>query len=74
MRAALASVAAVVLLPLVTLPVGAKVLAEGKPTSGGLYWQKIERTDGKVVYLCRAKNDSKIQKSASCTSAGAKKP
>ncbi len=55
------------------LPAGAKVLEEGKP-SGGFYWQKVEGKSGKVSYLCRAKDDAKIQKAEKCEKAGAKKP
>ena len=45
----------------------------GQPSSGGLYWQKVE-TDGKVQYLCRSTKESGIQKSARCQGAKAKKP
>ena len=55
------------------LPVSAKVLAEGKP-SKGLYWQKIEQSDGSTQYLCRSQSDAKIQKGALCSGAGAQKP
>lgn len=58
---------------LISLPAGAKVLAEGKP-SGGFYWQKVENKNGKVSYMCRSKDDSKIQNGAKCEKAGAKKP
>jgi hypothetical protein len=56
-----------------TGPALAKVLAEGQ-AKGGYYWQKIETESGKVRYLCRSNSDSKIQKAASCTTAGAVKP
>jgi hypothetical protein len=68
------------LLPIAVLPVllvvpaSAKVLAEGKPTAAGLYWQKVESKNGKVTYLCRSKSDSKILKGDSCNKGGAKKP
>jgi hypothetical protein len=58
---------------LTNLPAGAKVLAEGKP-SGGFFWQKVENKNGKVSYICRSKDDSKIQKGDKCEKAGAKKP
>ena len=58
---------------LAALPASAKVLAEGKP-SKGFYWQKIEQKSGKVVYQCRATDDSKFQKKERCTSAGAVQP
>ena len=54
-------------------PALAKVLAEGQ-AKGGYYWQKIETDSGKVRYLCRANSDAKIQKAASCNTAGAVKP
>ena len=54
-------------------PALAKVLAEGQ-AKGGYYWQKIETDSGKVRYLCRSNSDTKIQKAASCTTAGAVKP
>ena len=58
---------------LAAAPSLAKVLAEGKP-KGGFYWQKIEQKSGKVVYQCRATEDSKFQKAAACEKAGAVKP
>ena len=54
-------------------PALAKVLAEGT-AKGGYYWQKIETSKGSVRYLCRSTSDSKIQKAASCNTAGAQKP
>ena len=54
-------------------PALAKVLAEGQ-AKGGYYWQKIESDSGKVRYLCRSNSDAKIQKAASCNTAGAVKP
>jgi hypothetical protein len=58
----------------VPLSAGAKVLAEGKPSSGGFYWQKVEKSNGSIQYLCRNTSDSKIQKAASCNGAKAVKP
>jgi hypothetical protein len=55
-------------------PASAKVLAEGKPSPGGYYWQKIEQTNGSIQYLCRKKGDSKTQKAAACNGAKAQKP
>ena len=31
----------------------AKVLAEGKPSFGGFYWQKVEKSNGFMQYICR---------------------
>ncbi len=69
------ALAALLALGSVVLPcsVLAKVLAEGKPVKG-FYWQKIEKSDGKTSYLCRATGDSKIQKHEACSNAGAKQP
>jgi hypothetical protein len=55
-------------------PAMAKVLAEGKPSPGGFYWQKVEKSNGSVQYLCRKTSDSKIQKAAACNGAKAVKP
>jgi hypothetical protein len=55
-------------------PASAKVIAEGKPTAAGLYWQKVEKKNGTVSYLCRSKSNSKILKSGACDKGGAKKP
>jgi hypothetical protein len=52
----------------------AKVLAEGKPSPGGFYWQKVEKSNGTVQYVCRKTSDSKIQKAAACNGAKAVKP
>jgi hypothetical protein len=65
---------AIALVLLAGLPAAAKVLAEGKPTSGGYYWQKIEKSNGSIQYMCRNKNDANIQKSAACNGAKAVKP
>jgi hypothetical protein len=53
----------------------AKVLADGKEKKG-FYWQKVEKADKKVVYMCRSKGKtgSKLEKNASCEKAGAVKP
>jgi hypothetical protein len=53
----------------------AKVLADGKEKKG-FYWQKVEKADKKVVYMCRSrtKTGSKLEKNASCEKAGAVKP
>jgi hypothetical protein len=52
-----------------------KVLADGKEKKG-FYWQKVEKADKKVVYMCRSrtKTGSKLEKNASCEKAGAVKP
>jgi hypothetical protein len=60
------------LLALAAAPALAAVLAEGQP-KGGFYWQKIQKSNG-IQYLCRSQSDAKIQKSATCTTAGAPKP
>ena len=52
----------------------AKVLAEGKPSPGGFYWEKVEKSNGSIQYLCRKTSDSKIQKAAACNGAKAVKP
>jgi hypothetical protein len=59
---------------LATAPAMAKVLAEGKPSPGGFYWQKVEKSNGTVQYVCRKTSDSKIQKAAACNGAKAVKP
>ena len=58
---------------LTAAPAMAKVLAEGQ-AKGGYYWQKIEKSSGKISYLCRSTSNAKIQKGASCADAGAVKP
>jgi hypothetical protein len=55
-------------------PALAKVLAEGKPSSGGFYWQKVEKSNGSIQYICRSTSDAKIQKAAACNGAKAVKP
>lgn len=51
-----------------------KVLAEGKPTAGGFYWQKVAESKGKVSYLCRKQGVGQIQKAAACNGAKTEKP
>ena len=55
-------------------PASAKVLAEGKPSPGGFYWQKVEKSNGSIQYICRNTSDAKIQKAAACNGAKAVKP
>lgn len=62
------------LITLTTGPVMAKVLAEGKPSPGGFYWQKVEDSNGKVGYICRKKGEGQVQKAAACNGAKAQKP
>ena len=59
---------------LATTPVLAKVIANGKPSSGGYYWQKVENANGKVSYLCRKQGIGQVQKDAACNGAKAAKP
>jgi hypothetical protein len=56
------------------LPVSAKVLSEGKLTSDGFYWQKVQKKDGSVQYICQSSKESGIQKNAKCDGAKAVKP
>jgi hypothetical protein len=58
--------------PLLEAPSLAKTV-NGTPSSGGLYWQKVE-SGGKVQYLCRSTKEPGIQKGARCQGAKAKKP
>jgi hypothetical protein len=51
----------------------AKVLAEGAARNG-YYWQKVEKSNGSIVYLCRSTGSSKMQKHAKCDDAGAQRP
>jgi len=51
----------------------AEVIAEGKAVNG-YYWQKVQKSNGSIQYLCRSTASGKIQKSASCENAGAIKP
>ncbi|MEI6032082.1 MAG: hypothetical protein WCQ20_13110 [Synechococcaceae cyanobacterium ELA739] len=55
-------------------PAAAKVVAQGKPSPGGFYWQKNEKADGSIQYLCRSTKTSGIQKNAQCDGAKAVKP
>ena len=54
--------------------VSAKVVAQGKPSPGGFFWQKNEKADGSTQYLCRSTKTSGIQKNAQCDGAKAVKP
>ncbi|WP_414027463.1 hypothetical protein [Cyanobium sp. ATX-6F1] len=45
MRLSLIAPAALACLAFVPLSAGAKVLAEGKPSPGGFYWQKVEMSN-----------------------------
>jgi hypothetical protein len=56
------------------LPAAAKVLAEGKPSPGGFYWQKVQKSDKSIQYMCRSKKEAGIQKDAKCNGAKAAKP
>ena len=53
-------------------PALAEVLAEGK-VKGGYYWQRVSASKG-IPYLCRSTAEGKIQKAATCATAGAVKP
>lgn len=55
-------------------PANAKVLAEGKPSPGGFYWQKVQKIDKSIQYICRSKREAGIQKDAKCNGAKAAKP
>jgi nucleoside-specific outer membrane channel protein Tsx len=70
-RALLLALAAVIV---ASAPATAKVLAEGKPSAGGYYWQKVQNSSGNIQYLCRKMSDSKILKDAACNGAKAVKP
>ncbi len=64
----------VVVLPaLLAVPASAKVLDEGKPTAAGLYWQKVDKNNGTVSYLCPSKTIPKILRGNACENAEAKK-
>ncbi|WP_411869269.1 hypothetical protein [Vulcanococcus limneticus] len=65
---------ALLLIVFAASPALAKVLAEGKPSPGGFYWQKVEKSNGSIQYLCRKTSDSKIQKAAACNGAKSVKP
>lgn len=70
---ALASVA-LLSLSIAQQPANAKVLAEGKPSPGGFYWQKVQKNDKSIQYMCRSKKEAGIQKDAKCNGAKAAKP
>ena len=55
-------------------PASAKVLADGKPSPGGFYWQKVQKADKSIQYMCRSKKEAGVQKSAKCEGAKAMKP
>jgi hypothetical protein len=74
MRLSLIATAALASLALAPLSAGAKVLAEGKPTPGGFYWQKVEKRNKSIQYMCRSKKESGIQKEAQWHGAKAAKP
>ena len=56
------------------MPANAKVLADGKPSPGGFYWQKVQKSDKSIQYICRSQKESGIQKDAKCNGAKAAKP
>jgi hypothetical protein len=61
------------LLTLTTLPALAAVIAEGT-VSNGYYYQKVQKQNGTIQYMCRSISTGKIQKNSSCDNAGAKRP
>lgn len=65
---------ALLLIAFAASPALAKVLAEGKPSPGGFYWQKVEKSNGSIQFLCKNTSDAKIQKAAACNGAKAVKP
>ena len=65
---------AVLLTVVAASPALAKVLAQGKPSPGGFYWQKVENSGGSISYVCRKQGQSQIQKAAACNGAKAVKP
>lgn len=73
MRAALPLGALFALLLLATAPVSAKVVAQGKP-SKGVYWQKVQKENGSIVYMCRSTEKAKLVSADQCTKAKAAKP
>lgn len=72
MRAALPLASLFVLL-LSAAPAQSKVLAQGKPTQG-VYWQKVQKQDGSIVYMCRSTEKSKLVSADQCDKAKARKP
>lgn len=67
------SLGSLIALLLAVVPAEAKVVAQGKPAKG-YYWQKVEKQNGKIVYMCRASGDGKLHNADSCSKAGARKP
>ncbi len=66
----------VVLLAVIAMSGGAahaEVLAEGA-VKNGYYWQKIQKSNGGIQYLCRSTSSGKINKKSSCENAGAVQP
>ena len=58
---------------LTTVSALAGTVTDGKPSSGGLYWQKVDNS-GKTQYICRSNKEPGIQKNARCQGAKAVKP
>ncbi len=58
---------------LTTVTALAGTVTNGNPSTGGLYWQKVDNS-GKVQYICRSNNEPGIQKNARCQGAKAVKP
>lgn len=58
---------------LTSVAVVAGTKTDGKASSGGFYWQKVDNS-GKVQYLCRSNKEPGIQKNARCQGAKAVKP
>lgn len=73
MRAALRLGSLIALLLVATTPAEAKVLAQGKP-SKGVYWQKVQKQDGSIVYMCRSTDKAKLVSADQCEKAKARKP
>lgn len=73
MRAPLQLGSLIALLLLTTGPAQAKVLAEGKP-SKGVYWQKVQKQNGSVMYMCRSTDKAKLVSGDQCEKAKARKP
>lgn len=73
MRAAFQLGSLLALLLVATGPAEAKVLAQGKPAKG-VYWQKVQKQDGSIVYMCRSTEKSKLVSADQCDKAKASKP
>lgn len=73
MRATLQLGSLMALLLVAAGPADAKVLAEGKP-SKGVYWQKVQKQNGSVVYMCRSTEKAKLVSADQCDKAKARKP